>query len=90
MFYMLLSSPNGRTRFISMLKDYGIGVVFQFHYILLTLFASGTQVLSILRQHEGHRRHHMRLVRMPLWVGMEEQQQFVMDSAEDVLRSLRQ
>ncbi|MEW9571380.1 dTDP-4-amino-4,6-dideoxygalactose transaminase [Rhodanobacter sp. Si-c] len=83
MYYLLLGDLAGRTRFIEAMKASGIGVVF--HYIPLHSSPAG--------QRYGRTHgvlHHTdatsdRLVRLPLWVGLEDHQDHVMQVAQDIL-----
>lgn len=84
MYYLLLPSLEHRTRFISAMKQAGVGTVF--HYIPLHTspagqrFSRGNGTLEITANISD------RLVRLPLWVGLEEQIDRVLSAAEDALR----
>jgi dTDP-4-amino-4,6-dideoxygalactose transaminase len=88
MYYLVLNSLDERTAFIESMKSEGIGTVF--HYIPLHSSPAGrtfgrcsgtlpyTDALS------------ERLVRLPLWVGLEEHQSRVMDRAHAALAAQKQ
>lgn len=83
MYYLLLPSMEARTRFIDTLKKHGIGAVF--HYIPLHSAPAG------LRYGRAHGSLAVtddisaRLVRMPLWIGLESQFDEVVAAAEAAL-----
>lgn len=70
MYYLLLPSPGQRTRFIAELERNGIGAVF--HYVPLDSSPAGDQLgrrhgsLAVTQELSG------RVVRLPLWVGLED------------------
>lgn len=72
MYYLLLADLATRTRFIDALRDRGIGAVF--HYVPLHSAEMGVRCgrVSASMQHTDAAAH--RLVRLPLWVGLEERQ----------------
>ena len=84
MYYLLLPSLEHRTRFISAMKQAGVGTVF--HYIPLhsspagLRFSRGNGTLDITANISD------RLVRLPLWVGLGEQIDRVLYAAEEALR----
>lgn len=79
MYYLLLRDLEHRTRFISNLRERGVDSVF--HYIPLHSAPAGQ------RYGRGHGELKVtseladRLVRLPLWLGIEDQQQEVIDHA---------
>jgi len=83
MYYMLLPSLQARTAFIAGMKERGVGTVF--HYIPLHSSPAG------LRYGRTHGQLPLtddiseRLVRMPLWVGLEEHMDTVLGAAAEVL-----
>jgi dTDP-4-amino-4,6-dideoxygalactose transaminase len=83
MFYLLLRDVETRTRFIGALKDAGIGAVF--HYVPLHSSPSGQKFCRVAGPMAITDDVSDRLVRMPLWVGLEDQQQFVLDTAGKLL-----
>lgn len=84
MYYLLLPSLEHRTRFISAMKQAGVGTVF--HYIPLhsspagLRFSRGNGTLDVTANISD------RLVRLPLWVGLGEQIDCVLYAAEEALR----
>ena len=77
MYYLLLPDLARRTRFISQLKESGIGAVF--HYVPLHSSPFGR---TAARSHGNMAVTDAlsdRLVRLPLWVGLEDQQTAVID-----------
>lgn len=83
MFYLLLRDVETRTRFIGALKDAGIGAVF--HYVPLHSSPAGQKFCRVPGPMAITDDVSDRLVRMPLWVGLEDQQQFVLDTAGKLL-----
>ena len=85
MYYLLLPDLEQRTRFISQLKATGIGAVF--HYVPLHSSPFGRQAA---RSH-GEMTHtddlSDRLVRLPLWLGIEEVQADVIQKILEVIES---
>jgi dTDP-4-amino-4,6-dideoxygalactose transaminase len=83
MYYLLLDGLAQRTRFIAQMKSAGIGTVF--HYIPLHSSPAGQRYG---RAH-GALPHtdtvSDRLVRLPLWVGLEGQQEHVQQTAQRIL-----
>lgn len=83
MYYLLLSDLRARTSFIEAMKDAGIGTVF--HYIPLHSSPAGIRYgrngsgLSVTDATSD------RLVRLPLWIGIEEHLDYVMDTAQRIL-----
>lgn len=84
MFYILLPTLQLRTEFIEKMKNSGISTVF--HYVPLHSSPGGNRFgrshgdLSITSNVSE------RLVRLPLWVGIEDELQFVFDSADAALK----
>jgi dTDP-4-amino-4,6-dideoxygalactose transaminase len=86
MYYLLLQSLQKRTAFIAHLKASGIGAVF--HYIPLHSSPAGRRFGRISGAMTVTDDVADRLVRMPLWLGLEEHFEHVVASAEDALRSV--
>lgn len=86
MFYLLLSGLNARTRFIEQLKAEGINAVF--HYIPLHSAPAGKKYCRTHGSLTNTEALSDRLVRMPLWVGLEQELPKVLDSAAAVLGRL--
>ena len=79
MYYVLLPDLERRTRFIADLKQSGIGAVF--HYVPLHNSPFGKTVARSHGDMSVTLDMSDRLVRLPLWVGLEAQQQEVIDKA---------
>lgn len=86
MFYLLLPNLEARTRFIAKLKSDGIGAVF--HYIPLHSSPAGGRFGRTPASMPVTDGHSDRLVRMPLWIGLEEQLDRVLDSADRALEEI--
>jgi dTDP-4-amino-4,6-dideoxygalactose transaminase len=84
MYYLLLASLDERTRFIDGLKRQGIGAVF--HYIPLHTSPAGRRFGRTAGQLPVTDDISDRLVRMPLWVGLDDKLERVVQTAEGVLR----
>lgn len=86
MYYLLLPTLQQRTAFIAGMKERGVGTVF--HYIPLHSSPAG------LRYARAHGELNVtdnisdRLVRMPLWAGLEEHMDTVLQAADEVLATL--
>jgi dTDP-4-amino-4,6-dideoxygalactose transaminase len=83
MFYLLLRDVETRTRFIGALKAAGIGAVF--HYVPLHSSPAGQRFCRVAGRMAITDDVSGRLVRMPLWIGLEDHQQFVLDTAAKLL-----
>lgn len=85
MYYMLLPDLETRTRFISGMKARGVQTVF--HYIPLHSSPAGERCgrahgnLAITNDLSD------RLVRMPLWLGLEQSMDQILEAADEVLRT---
>ncbi len=77
MYYLLLPSLEARTRFIAQLEGDGINAVF--HYVPLHSSPAGTKFGRISGNLAITDDLSERLVRLPLWVGLEPQLDFVID-----------
>lgn len=85
MYYLLLEDLDARTRFIDALKQRGIGAVF--HYIPLHSSPMGQKVGRTVGDMRVTERESARLVRMPLWVGLEDQMDALLDAAGQALEA---
>jgi dTDP-4-amino-4,6-dideoxygalactose transaminase len=85
MYYLLLPSLERRTAFIAALKAVGIGAVF--HYVPLHSSPAGLRFGRAAGPLPVTDDLSARLVRMPLWVGLEEDLDRVMTSAAGALRA---
>ena len=85
MYYVLLESAN-MPKTIQMLKELGVYAVF--HYVPLHLSPAGMRYSKSSGELPVTNKQAGRLVRLPLWVGLnEEQQAYVVDCLEKCLRS---
>jgi dTDP-4-amino-4,6-dideoxygalactose transaminase len=85
MYYLLLQGLEKRTAFIAHLKAAGVGAVF--HYIPLHSSPAGRRFGRTSGAMTVTDDVADRLVRMPLWLGLEEHFEHVVASAEDALRA---
>lgn len=85
-FYLLLPDCEARARFIAALKANGIGAVF--HYIPLHSSPAGRRFGRTPSPMPVTNSHSARLVRMPLWVGLEDHMDHVLECADAALADL--
>ena len=83
MYYMLLPTLEARAAFIASLKDQGVQAVF--HYIPLHSSPAGRRYGRVGSGMTVTDDISLRLVRMPLWVGLEEQLDSVLAAADRAL-----
>jgi dTDP-4-amino-4,6-dideoxygalactose transaminase len=83
MFYMLLPDLDARTRFISEMKARGVQTVF--HYIPLHSAPAGLQAGRTHGDLRNTNELSERLVRMPLWIGVEDHLDAIFAAADEVL-----
>ncbi|WP_329811406.1 dTDP-4-amino-4,6-dideoxygalactose transaminase [Stenotrophomonas sp. SMYL8] len=83
MFYMLLPDLDSRTRFISEMKARGVQTVF--HYIPLHSAPAGLQAGRAHGDLRNTNELSERLVRMPLWIGVEDHLDAIFAAADEVL-----
>jgi dTDP-4-amino-4,6-dideoxygalactose transaminase len=88
MFYLLLPDLNTRTAFLGALKEDGIVAVF--HYIPLHSSPAGRRCGRASGSLANTEEMAERLVRMPLWLGLEEQLDHVMRCAARALDPVQQ
>lgn len=86
MFYLLLPDIEARTRFIDALKREGVHAVF--HYIPLHSSPAGRKYGRSYGDLSVTETMSARLVRMPLWIGLDEHLDRVCTAAERALRAL--
>lgn len=86
MYYMLLPDLDTRTRFIHHMRGLGIGCVF--HYIPLHAAPAGLKFGQTHGEMNVTTEIADRLVRMPLWLGVEEHMDDIFEAADSFLRSL--
>lgn len=79
MYYLLLEDLEQRTRFIAALKSRHIGAVF--HYVPLHSSPAGQRFARVSGSMEVTDRQSERLVRLPLWLGVEAEQESVIEAA---------
>jgi dTDP-4-amino-4,6-dideoxygalactose transaminase len=84
MYYLLLPDLQARTTFIAELKAEDIGAVF--HYIPLHSSPAGSKYCRAAGELAVTDSTSERLVRMPLWVGLEGQQDRILAAASQVLQ----
>jgi len=84
MYYLLLDDLEQRTRFIAELKARQIGAVF--HYVPLHSSPAGQRFARASGSMAVTDRQSERLVRLPLWLGVEPEQERVIDAALATLR----
>lgn len=86
MYYLLLPSLSHRSRFIESMKKAGVGTVF--HYIPLHSSPAGQRFARAAGPLQVTNDVSDRLVRLPLWLGLEEHLEQVFDSADAALKSV--
>jgi dTDP-4-amino-4,6-dideoxygalactose transaminase len=86
MYYLLLPSLEARTRFIAELKRCGVAAVF--HYVPLHSSPAGQRHGRVATSMDVTESSAERLVRMPLWLGVEEHLDHVFAVAGEVLATL--
>jgi len=84
MYYLLLPSLAARSRFIQRLSDRGVGAVF--HYIPLHSSPAGRRFARAHGELAVTDSTSDRLVRLPLWMGIEEHMDEVFDAADHALQ----
>jgi dTDP-4-amino-4,6-dideoxygalactose transaminase len=84
LYYLLLHDPQDRTAFIEAMKADGINCVF--HYVPLHSAPKGRSVGRTVGDLTMTNTVAEKLVRLPLWVGLEAQQEYVIECAERFLR----
>jgi dTDP-4-amino-4,6-dideoxygalactose transaminase len=83
MYYLLLRDLETRMRFIDAMKNAGIGTVF--HYIPLHSSPAGMKYGRSVGSLPHTIAASDRLVRLPVWIGVEQHQEYIMRSAEIAL-----
>ncbi len=86
MYYLLLPGLEARSRFIAGLKERGVASVF--HYIPLHSAPKGREIARAAGELAVTDATSDRLVRLPLWLGVEDSLDHVFESAGEVLASL--
>lgn len=83
MFYLLLQDLDARTRFIDVMKEQGINCVF--HYVPLHSSPAGMRYGKLSGAMSVTNSVADRLVRLPLWVGLDSDQEKVISTALSIL-----
>jgi dTDP-4-amino-4,6-dideoxygalactose transaminase len=83
MYYLLLPSLEARTHFIDSLKQKDIGAVF--HYVPLHSSPAGERYARVAGSMDVTNDITDRLVRLPLWVGLDDRLDEVLDAATSAL-----
>lgn len=83
MYYMLLPDLEARTRFIAGMKALGVQTVF--HYIPLHSAPAGLQTARVHGELHNTDALSERLVRMPMWIGVEEHLDAIFAAADKML-----
>ncbi|MDR6991863.1 dTDP-4-amino-4,6-dideoxygalactose transaminase [Luteimonas sp. 3794] len=86
MYYLLLPDQQARARFIAGMREAGVQTVF--HYVPLHSAPEGLRIGHAHGTMTVTDSHSERLVRLPLWVGLEDQVDVVMNAADEVLAGL--
>lgn len=84
MYYMLLPDLDSRSRFIAQMRERGIGCVF--HYIPLHSSPAGISHGRFVGDMAVTDQYSDRLVRMPLWLGLESRMDEVLAAADEALQ----
>ena len=85
MYYLHLPDLDFRTEFIRSLKEAGVNSVF--HYIPLHSSAAGAKFGRVGSKMDVTTQYSDRLVRLPLWVGLEEQIEVVISAVRNALEN---
>lgn len=86
MYYVLLPNLDARTRMIASLRAAGVYVVF--HYVPLHSSPAGLRYGRTVGPLPNTQRAGDCLVRLPMWVGLEEHLPFVLDACDAALREI--
>ena len=86
MYYMLLPDQGARTRFIASMREAGVQTVF--HYVPLHSSPEGRRIGRTSGNMSITDSHSERLVRLPLWIGVEEHMDTILAAADDALQTL--
>jgi dTDP-4-amino-4,6-dideoxygalactose transaminase len=85
-YYLLLPGLKQRQQFIGMLKEAGILAVF--HYVFLHDSPAGTAYGRVGSGMDVTNNVSARLVRLPLWIGLEAEQDQVIECCKRAIRSI--
>jgi len=83
MYYLLLKDLAARTAFIDAMKKYGINCVF--HYVPLHNSPASSKYGRPFRDLSVTKNLADRLVRLPLWTGLEQQQSRIIEAVAEIL-----
>jgi len=83
MYYLLLPDLERRTRFIEQMRAHAIGAVF--HYVPLHSAPMGQKLGRVCGSMSHTDSLSERLVRMPLWLGLEDEQARIIQEATNAL-----
>tara|TARA_B100000886_G_scaffold335824_1_gene293573 strand:+ start:82300 stop:83430 length:1131 start_codon:yes stop_codon:yes gene_type:complete len=83
LFYIVLRTKDLRDNFISHMKTKGISCVF--HYIPLHSSDYGKKIVKNLLHLENTNKYSERIVRLPLWIGIEKHLEYIIDEAINFL-----
>ncbi|MBN8793563.1 MAG: dTDP-4-amino-4,6-dideoxygalactose transaminase [Stenotrophomonas nitritireducens] len=86
MYYLLLTDLEARTEFIARMKNSGIGAVF--HYVPLHTSPAGQKLGRAHEELDNTVALSERLVRLPLWVGVDAHLEEILDAADRALAGL--
>ena len=87
MYYILLPEPSIRQEFLRKMNNCGVGCVF--HYVPLHDSPAGKQFGEVRGNLSKTENLSSRLVRLPLWIGLSEQEQdYVIESIKGAINSL--
>lgn len=86
MYYLLLTDLEARTEFIARMKNSGIGAVF--HYVPLHTSPAGQKLGRANEELDNTVALSERLVRLPLWVGVDAHLEEILDAADRALAGL--
>jgi len=86
MYYLLLPNLEQRTAFIETLRDKGIGAVF--HYVPLHDSPMGRKYGRVSGEMDNTRDLSARLVRLPLWLGVEDDLGWVIEQVIDAVNKV--
>jgi dTDP-4-amino-4,6-dideoxygalactose transaminase len=86
MYYALLPSVEARTRFIANMRERGVQCVF--HYIPLHSAPAGKQLGRVASDMSVTDDISDRLVRLPLWLGLESHMEHVLQAADEAIATL--
>ena len=85
-YYLLLNDLQARTDFIAAMRARGVGTVF--HYVPLHSSPKGRETSQSIGTLQQTAEMSDRLVRLPMWIGLEAHQSEVIEAVHDVLTSL--